>query len=318
MARVLAAIPADRPLKGVFHAAGTTAPALMVDSTDENLRLLYRPKVDGSLVLHALTRELDLDLFVGFSSAAATWGASLLGPYGAANHFIDALVHHRRSQGLPGLSVNWGGWSGGGMASVEVQQYAARMGLQMAPAAHFLEALDLLLQQGTERATVGPVDWTLFKAVMESRGPRPLLEHLGSEVQASAGGQLVEALGALPESARWAFLLDAVRQEVASVLGYTDPLSLDPQQGFFQLGMDSVMSVQLRNGLERAVGRPLPPTLAFEQPTVEALSAWLAREILGLEPPSTGEPPAEEPDLDSLSEEELEALLAAELDGTAP
>ena len=313
VAALLATIPADRPLRGVFHAAGTTDPAPLMDTTAAALRGLYRPKVGGGWVLHRLTRALPLDHFVGFSSAAATWGAALLGPYSAANHFLDVLAHHRRALGLPGLAVNWGGWSGGGMASVDVQRYAADMGLVMAPAAHFLEALDLFLQTGTVQATIGPIRWRTFKAVLEARGPRPLLEHIDPGPDERTGdGSAAQWIAAAPADARWERVLAHVREQVAAVLGFDDPLALDLGAGFFQLGMDSVMSVRLRGDLEVSLGCTLPPTLAFERPSVGELAAWLAREVLGVAVPAPEAPAA--PALEDMSEEQLAALLAAELD----
>ncbi len=314
MAAVLAAIPPARPLRGVFHAAGVSAPELLARTTPNGLRALYRPKVGGAWVLHRLTRDLPLDHFVGFSSAAATWGAAWLGPYGAANHFLDALAHHRRALGLPALAVDWGGWSGGGMASADIQRYAADMGLQMAPAAHFLEALDLFLQTGTTQITVGTIRWRIFKAVLESRGPRPLIEQIDVEPETGGtGGAAARRIAEAPADARWELLLAHVRERAAAVLGFGDAQALDPTLGFFQIGMDSVMSVRLRGDLEVSLGCTLPPTIAFERPSVRELAGWLAREVLAIAPPAAAPPPAEAV-LDDMSEEQLAALLAAELD----
>ncbi|MCY1057569.1 type I polyketide synthase [Nannocystis sp. SCPEA4] len=322
MAAVLADIPREHPLRGVFHAAGTSAPQPLARTGDAELAALLRPKVDGAWVLHTLTRDLPLDHFVGFSSAAATWGAALLGPYSAANRFLDLLAHHRRALGLPGLSVNWGGWSGGGMSTADVQRYAADMGLVMTPAVQFLEALDILLQAGVVQRTVATVDWQIFKPVLEARGPRPLLARIAVERLAAGDGLFARRLAAAPAGERWDLLVEHVRERAAAILGFTDPRALDRDQGFFQLGMDSVMSVRLRGDLERSLGVSLPPTLAFEQPSVDALAGWLARELLAIAPPVAPEPVAPEPapdptaELRDLSEAELAALLAAELDGT--
>ncbi|MDC0667761.1 type I polyketide synthase [Nannocystis radixulma] len=322
MAAVLADIPREHPLRGVFHAAGTSAPQPLARTSDADLAALLRPKVEGAWVLHTLTRDLPLDQFVGFSSAAATWGAALLGPYSAANHFLDLLAHHRRALGLPGLSVNWGGWSGGGMSTADVQRYAADMGLVMTPAVQFIEALDILLQAGVVQRTVATVDWQIFKPVLEARGPRPLLARIAVERLAAGDGLFARRLAAAPAGERWDLLVEHVRERAAAILGFTDPRALDRYQGFFQLGMDSVMSVRLRGDLERSLGASLPPTLAFEQPSVDALAGWLARELLAIAPPIAPELAAPEPtpdptaELRDLSEAELAALLAAELDGT--
>ena len=315
IAAVLAAIPSSHPLRGVFHAAGVSDPRPLLTTSDADVRTLLRPKIAGAWVLHSLTRDLPLDHFVGFSSAAATWGAALLGPYSAANHFLDLLAHHRRAGGLPGLSVDWGGWSGGGMASADVQRYAADMGLIMTPAAHLLEALDILLQADVAQKTVADVDWQIFKPVLEARGPRPLLARIDVPRHVSGAGPVARQLAAAAPEARWDLLVAHIRERAAAVLGFTDPLSLARDQGFFQMGMDSVMSVRLRGELERSLGLALPPTLAFEQPSVDALAAWIAREHLAITPPAPSPPTLDETAaLQHLSESDLAALLAAELD----
>ena len=315
IAAVLAGIQPSHPLRGVFHAAGVSDPRPLLTTSDADVRALLRPKIAGAWVLHSATRDLPLDHFVGFSSAAATWGAALLGPYSAANHFLDLLAHHRRAGGLPGLSVDWGGWSGGGMASADVQRYAADMGLIMTPAAHLLEALDILLQADVAQKTVADVDWQIFKPVLEARGPRPLLARIDVPRHVSGAGPVARQLATAALEARWDLLVAHIRERAAAVLGFTDPLSLARDQGFFQMGMDSVMSVRLRGELERSLGLALPPTLAFEQPSVDALAAWIAREHLAITPPAPSPAaPDETAALQHLSESDLAALLAAELD----
>ncbi|MCA9704849.1 MAG: SDR family NAD(P)-dependent oxidoreductase, partial [Myxococcales bacterium] len=309
---LLDAIPQAQPLRGIFHAAGITDPRPLAATTPQGIARLYHAKVRGAWALHTKTRALDLDHFVSFSSAASVWGAALLGPYGAANHFLDVLAHHRRALGLPALSVNWGGWSGGGMATADVQRYAADMGLGLAPAALLLEALDLSIASGTERITIASVMWRTFKAVLETRGERPLLAQIEVEAGSAAGGEVSGAIEAAAPAARWTLLVEHVQSRAAAILGFEAPDGLDPEVGFFQLGMDSVMSVRLRNELERDLGVALPPTLAFEQPDVMALSRWLAHQALDMEIPIPRDDEASA--LDDLSEAELESLLAQELD----
>jgi len=113
-----------------------------------------------------------------FSSAAAVWGSKSLAHYAAANHFLDALAHHRRARGLPALSVNWGWWSGGGITSADTEAFFGRIGLKQMPSAHSLEALGRLLVDGSVQKTIAAVDWDTFKAVYEAWGPRPFLQEL--------------------------------------------------------------------------------------------------------------------------------------------
>ncbi len=333
MAEALLAVrAAGLPLRGVLHAAGVTSNTSLLETDVELLRSVLHAKVAGTWILHELTRDLSLDFFVCFSSPAAVWGAARLGAYAAANHFMDIFAHYRGALGLPGQSINWGGWGGGGMITADVQRFAAQMGFGVMPPAHVLEALDAVIQGGPAQRTVARVDWRLFKAIFEARRRRTLLDRI--EIPAEPSTASGEAKGAFrrrldeAEPADRGKLLTAhVREAAASILGMADPLALDSDQGFFQMGMDSMMSVRLRNRLEISLGSSLPPTLAFEHPTVDAMTGFLAREVHAIavqaEPLAHAPPPAgarararvEDASLDRLSEDELEALLAAELGG---
>ncbi|HKC11395.1 MAG TPA: SDR family NAD(P)-dependent oxidoreductase [Vicinamibacteria bacterium] len=165
-------------LRGVVHAAGVMTVSGLTELEVPALLDVLRPKVAGAWVLHELTRELELDFFVLFSSAAAVWGSKGLGHYAAANHFLDALAHHRRARGRPALSVNWGWLSGGGMTSVETEAFFRRVGLQEMDSAQTLGILGRLLGEGSVQKTVAAVDWDVFKSIYEAWGPRPLLQGL--------------------------------------------------------------------------------------------------------------------------------------------
>ena len=334
MAAVLKTVhAAGLRLRGVIHAAGVSAEQLLVGTTAEVMRSVHHPKIAGTWVLHELTRGLDLDFFVCFSSAASIWGGAALGPYAAANHFMDTFAHHRRALGLPAISVNWGGWGGsGGMATAEVQRIAARMGLNVVPPAQMLEGLDAFLQARTVQITIGPINWRLFKPLFEVRRRHPLFEQIevppdGPSEAGGERGSFLQRLQEIEPDRRWDLLVAHVRELASDVLGLEDPRALDRQQGFFQMGMDSIMSVQLRGRLEASLGKTLPPTLAFEHPTVDALAGYLAREVLAVGQPAeapalsalaapggaAAPPAAAQASLDGLSDDHLEALLAAEL-----
>jgi NADPH:quinone reductase-like Zn-dependent oxidoreductase/acyl carrier protein len=179
------------PLRGVVHAAGVMTVSALTELEVPALLDVLRPKVTGAWVLHELTRELELDLFVMFSSAAAVWGSKAFAHYAAANQFLDALAHHRRARGLPGLSVNWGWWSGGGMTSAETEAFFRRVGLGEMSSAQTLVALGQLLADGSVQKTVASVDWDLFKLTYEAWGPRPLLQDIetGASLDRDRGAQ---------------------------------------------------------------------------------------------------------------------------------
>ena len=127
--------------------------------------------MQGSWVLHELTAGAGVALFVGCSSVAAVWGSKGQGAYAAGNRFVDMVAQYRRGRGLAGVSVNWGPWTGGGLANAAVRGTLARMGLAGIEPGQGLVALEAVLARGVAQLTVARVAWGPFKAVYEARGP---------------------------------------------------------------------------------------------------------------------------------------------------
>jgi acyl transferase domain-containing protein len=317
------------PIRGVVHAAGVFEPAPVADLTWKDFRRILRAKVEGTLVLDAL--GLDLDFFVMFSSASAVWGSALAGHYAAANHFQDVFAHDRVRRGLPAQAVNWGWWSGSDMVAGHGGYFEA-MGLHVLPDTEGLTAFDRLAGAGRVQLTVAPVDWTRFRPVLEAKRARPLLAELASEGDGpgeegdgsgGADNALLQRLAAASTPAdRRGVAEDLVRRETLAVLGLPAGSPLDRELGFFEAGMDSIMSVELRTRLGVALGIRLPATVAFEHPTVASLAAFLLEEAVPVSGAVPGEPPADsggpldEPaaDLAGLDEDELLRLLEDELE----
>jgi acyl transferase domain-containing protein/surfactin synthase thioesterase subunit len=276
-------------LRGILHAAGVSEPLSLQETKLEALLSGLRAKVTGTWVLHRLTRDVPLDFFVSFSSVAAVWGSANSATYAAANHFLDAVAHHRRALGLPALSICWGGWEGGGMVSAEAQAYFEQIGLGFMPAAQALQAMERLLSAGPAtgpQAVVAAVDWGRYKPVFEARRRRPLLEKMAAAPAAGQAGPAVKAteftrqLEQAEPARRGELLLAHVSETVAKVLGRHPSEPLPLQRGFFELGMDSLMSVDLQRRLQTSLGCSLPPTVAFEHSTVEALTKHLSGLVL--------------------------------------
>jgi acyl transferase domain-containing protein len=315
----------EPPLAGILHLAGTSTFAPLEGLDSAALAAVLRPKIRGALVLEAETRDLPLDLFVLFSSAAAAWGASGQAHYAAANAFLDALALRRRAAGLPGLSVAWGRVTGGGMASAETEAFADRLGLlPMAPDQAFA-ILEALIAGGEANRVVVAVDWARFKPIHESRRRSPLLSGIAvseAPLPAAVGaawGAARRRILAAPPSEQGELLNEVVAAAVAEVLGIETPSTIDRGLGFFRQGMDSIMAVQLRRALERALGLPLSPTIAFEHPSLSQLGEHLAA-VLGLRPLAEAAPSAaplpggiDVSALERMSDAEAEALLVAEL-----
>jgi acyl carrier protein len=328
---LLALDAAGRELRGVFHLAADIRPAMLAELDEAAIVAMLRPKVGGARVLDELTRERPLDAFVLFSSTTALLGVAGLGHYAAANEYLDGLAQRRRAAGLPALSVDWGTWEVMRRASAEDQRQFAAGGLLPLPLEPAFAAMARLCASGTARAFVASVDWPVLRAVYESRRRRPLLEELGAPASAGkapARGEstvpdLAARFAATPPARRRELVLDQVKDAVARILGH-DARAIDPEQGLFEMGMDSLMSVELKGRLEKAVDRALPSTLTFNYPSAAKLADYLTTEVLEPALPSAPPAPIEASaeasaaasgadEDEDLSEDELANLLAERL-----
>ena len=286
---------------------------------------MFWPKIGGLWNLHRLTSSVELDFFVLFSSTTALWGSSRLGHYAAANSFLDAVAHYRRSVGLPALSINWGTWDVMRVANESEQQLVAQFGLEQMPSEAALTILGNLLNSSLAQVTVASVNWNQLKAAYEARRKRPFLELVAAK-SAPAQSQpvqrkitLQDELQGLAAEQRHEYIVSHIRQQVARVITAPDPTGLDVRQGLFEMGFDSLMSMELKGLLETSVGRPLPSTLTFNYPTILDLANYLDKSVLapqvpvGTETAAESSPSEGQEDLSELSEEDLAAQLEARL-----
>ncbi|MBE9077337.1 type I polyketide synthase [Romeria aff. gracilis LEGE 07310] len=314
-----------QPLKGIFHAAGLVAEQPLAEMSQAELQTIMRPKLLGTWYLHQLSRQLSqkmpLEQFVCFSSIASIWGSFGQGHYAAGNAFLDAIAHHRHALGLPALSINWGPWAEGGMASDEIQALLKRVGIETWQPQTALDLLGMLMSQATAQITAARVDWSRFKSVYEIKGARSLLADLGTpaaELKQSDHGpsDFLAGLTTTPQAQRKAYLIAYLKAEVAQVLGLPPTETLSLRQGFTELGLDSLMAVDLKGRLEAGLGKTLSSTLAFNYPNLETLADYLAQAVLEIEPvesAAAAEVPEPATELEALSEDDLAALLDQEL-----
>jgi len=293
------------PIRGVVHAAGVIDDGLLMQMTPERFASVFAAKVSGGWNLHRAFQGTSLDFFVLFSSAASMIGSAGQSNYVAANAFLDSLAHLRRSVGLPGLSLDWGAWAEvGAAADAQLQRRMEQMGFGVIPPADGLQIFEQALGLGGQLGIL-PVDW----AVLGRRGRSTLYEGFITEASPAASEDLRAKLACFPPAERRAELRGHVGGLVNSVLGRPLTEALDPGQGFFDLGMDSLMSVELRNVLQRSLGVSLSATVAFDNPTVNALVDHLAEEVLGLREEAA-------PVREVVEDQDLEALLS-DVDGLA-
>ncbi|HVR05643.1 MAG TPA: type I polyketide synthase, partial [Solirubrobacteraceae bacterium] len=287
LAEVLAMIPSQRPLRAVVHAAGVLDDGVIESLTPARVDAVLAPKVDAALNLHELTQGLELEAFVLFSSGVSVLGNPGQGSYAAANAFLDVLAAHRRSQGLPGLSLGWGLWEQESAMTQELlagplAARVARSGIAAISSAEGLELFDRAC--GLDAAHVLPVRFD--EAVLRRQDAATLPPVLRGLVRRPArrtragGGALARRLRRAEEHERAGLALEAVRAEVAAVLGHARGDAVDPQSAFKELGFDSLAAVELRNRLNAAVALRLPTTLVFNHPTPAALAEYLLERVM--------------------------------------
>jgi acyl carrier protein len=221
-----------------------------------------------------------------FSSTAAILGPPGQANYAIANAIIDALAHDRRAQGLPALSLNWGPWAEAGLAAEMNEQNRRRLaarGMSFIDPDQGLAAMEALMALPLAQAAVVPIDWDRHADSLPSRLLAGMFEHLTRKPRQSARPFLAELERAPPPRHR-ALLESFVREQIARALGLVDGGRIGAGQRLFDLGVDSLMAVELRNRLEAGLKKPLRTTLIFDYPRVDALTRYLADEVLHLAP----------------------------------
>ncbi|WP_342374010.1 type I polyketide synthase [Myxococcus stipitatus] len=332
VARAMAVVDEGMPpLKGVMHAAGLLDDGVLLNLTEERFATVMAPKVQGAWNLHVATQRRPLDFFVLFSSAAALLGSPGQGNYASANAFLDALAQARRAEGLPGLSIAWGAWTGVGLAArANPQKRIEARGLRGMAPDKALAALGLLLGQDRPQVGVVSLDLRQWMEFYLSAAQSPFFARLVGQLASarpseSGRGRFREKLEQAEPSERRALLELHLREQIAAVLRM-DPERLGPRVALGSLGLDSLMGMEIRNRLEASLGLKLSATLVWAYPTLVALVTFLS-ERLGLssddQPPRAEESPPEAPapaaaltsaavssEIEDLSEAEVERLLA--------
>uniref|UniRef100_UPI0035A23BC8 type I polyketide synthase n=1 Tax=Nocardia lijiangensis TaxID=299618 RepID=UPI0035A23BC8 len=290
VARLLTEVPAELPLVGVVHAAAVLDDGVIGSLTPERMDVALAAKADTAWHLHELTRDLDLAMFVMFSSVAGVLGAPGQGNYAAANAFLDGLAALRRTHDLVATSIAWGLWSSRiGMTGRLGDSDTARMtrgGVLGLSIGQGLSLFDAALNQ--PRAAVVAARFDPAALTARAGTVAPLLRELVPESvwtnnteTGSPESAWQARLAGLAEAEQLRVLLDLVRSEVAAVLGHTGADAVAADRNFQELGFDSLTAVDARNRLKTVTGLALPTTLVFDYPTAAAVAAYLNRQLTG-------------------------------------
>ena len=301
------------PLGGVIHSVGVLSDAALTNQNWESFEKVLWPKILGGWHLHRATVDRDLDFFILFSSRVGVMGNPGQANHAAANAFLDQLAGHRRALGLPAQAIAWGAWSEIGEAAEQkerIERRRAALGGRWFTPQQGLKALENLVRQDATTSVVMSMDWSVFAEAVADRPP--LLEDLlsataeGKTDAVAASGDLLSRLRQTPAGTHEELLVSFLQREVQAVLRL--PSTPAPTVGFFDLGMDSLMAVELRNRLNRAFSDEYtaPNTVVFDYPNIATLARHLVEALgeIGSAPAPQAQPeppPAVRPEDDGIA-----------------
>jgi phthiocerol/phenolphthiocerol synthesis type-I polyketide synthase B len=276
------------PLGGIYLAAFGGGPVTLRDMTDDDVTAMFVPKLDVVSLLHKLSLKQPLSQFVLFSSISGLLGSRWLGHYAATTTFLDTFAYARRAAGLPATAINWGLWKSLADNQNEEQlRVTLESGLEPMPDEVAIQALRAVIgPDAPARCTIVAADWARLATAYRTRASLHIIDELAPsdsddnpDAAAMPTTDFREALSNCEPTGRRAMLVDHVTALVAAVMGLESPQSLDPSAGFFQFGLDSLMSVTLQRSLAETLGLAVPASAVFDYPTVEALTGFLATHL---------------------------------------
>jgi phthiocerol/phenolphthiocerol synthesis type-I polyketide synthase B len=271
------------PLAGIYLAAFGGGPITLRDMTDDDVIAMFRPKLDVVSVLHNLSLNHPLRQFVLFSSISGVTGSRWLAHYAATTTFLDTFAYARRAAGLPATAINWGLWKSlSDTQTGQQRQVTLDSGLEPMPDEIAIQALPSVIgQDAPVRATIVAADWSRLATAYRTRTALHIVDDMlptdaDSDTSSMLRTEFRQALHDCEPTRRRELLVDQVTAQVVAAMGLASPHLLDPSVGFFQSGMDSLMSVTLQRSLAESLGEVLPAAVVFDYPTVEALADYLA------------------------------------------
>jgi myxalamid-type polyketide synthase MxaB len=290
VARVLAELKDTMPpLRGIFHLAGILDDGVLQQQTWARFARVLAPKVGGAWNLHTLTQHMPLDFFVLFSSMSSLWGTPGQGNYAAANAFLDALAHYRNERGLTAISINWGAWAEVGMAAnleSRIQQQRRALGLGEIKPDQGLPILAQVLQEGGVQLGVTPVDWRKYRRQFPDGIVPPFFSDvIGQDRLPTPADQprleqseLRQRLDRVSPGDRSELLMDHLRREVARVRGL-EPAQVKTSLPLNELGIDSLMALELRNRITAELKVEVPMVKFLEGPSLAQITTLLLDQL---------------------------------------
>ncbi|GBD91773.1 phthiocerol synthesis polyketide synthase type I PpsC [bacterium BMS3Abin04] len=318
-----------RKIGGVIHAAGVLADGIILNQAWKNYKKVFAPKINGSINLNnIILKEGDLDFIVYFSSVASILGSAGQANYSMANAFLDAFASYQRKHNINAISISWGPWDSMGMTSTSSKGSKDVFGFSKITEKIGRNFLDVVFCENPVHVSIFNIDWDILRSNIGKTDLPPFLSSFiteqshSSENKEEATYKLLEELEQSESSERKKIIVDFLIQQTIRVLGLESSYDLDPEKHLSEMGLDSLMAIELKNSIDNAIGRNLPATLVFNYPSIDAISDHILKDVLKLngqeaideEVTENEEENSTLNEIENLSDEEAEALLLKKLD----
>ncbi len=290
------------PLRGIIHCAAVIQDSSLVNMTEGDFHDVLRPKIAGAWNLHKHTLDRELDFFIMYSSATTLFGNEGQANYVAANLYLEALADYRRGLGLPALAVAWGAIGDVGHLArnaVVARMLADRLGVKLLAPARALDRMEQAIRSGMPQVALAEMSWSrlaILPGVAKSPKFALVREFLNDPAGEGTGGNIEEfraLLAGLPHGEAVSVAEQLLIKHVAGIVGMA-PAKLTIDRSLLDLGMDSLMLVELQLGLEKQFGIVIPTLELMDATTI----AKLAQRIIGHSgtgPSSAPKPTAADP-----------------------
>jgi len=316
MQEVFASVSEDGiPVGGVIHAAGTLHDAPLAQQTWQTFEAVIRPKIRGAWLLHHYTKSMPLDFFVMYSSTASLLGPPTQSNHAAANAYLDSLAMLRHQQGLAATTINWGPWGEtGSVINHGIGDTLKGLGLSPIKTDTGLNTLQSILNEGLNQAIVVKADWHKIRQHLTL----PIADELElkekQDIDKNFTPDIHNELEKAFASERKEILLRFIKQHMSKVIGISES-QLHNDQPLETYGLDSLMAIEFKNTIERALSKTLPATILFDYPTANALTDYLIEKLNLKESTELNKNQTNKPaDTDSANTLDAESLLKQEIE----
>jgi aryl carrier-like protein len=306
------------PIRGVIHTAGVVQDELLLRMKTEVFQRVLRPKLRGGWLLHDLLKDHPLDFFILFSSTGSVIASLGQGNYAAANAFLDGLAYHRRSLGLPALSIGWGPWSVGMVEQLKLEQYYTKRGIELITPEVGMQILARVLGQRPVYLTAISANWQVARETSPLGVLPSMFALLGEQAEEAATGDtdddeslLLKLSNAQPAD-RQPLLATHLHELIARVL-QLDPSQFSGQESLISLGMDSMMAIEVKHRIESSLKMDISVLELLQGITVVQLATRILTSLQLDEPSATADAAPSIAEIqqliDQADSEELERLL---------